>query len=58
VKEAQVQESIAYAIRHRALTEYIAELHKKHLADPSDRAIVNEALAARGALLRLEREGG
>lgn len=51
-------EQIAYAVRHRALTEYIAELQKKHLADRSNRAIVREALAARAALLRLEREGG
>jgi hypothetical protein len=53
-----MHESIAYAVRHQALTQYIAELHEKHIADRSDRSVVNEALAARAALLRLEREGG
>jgi hypothetical protein len=51
-------EQIAYAVRHQALSQYIAELQAKHLADRSNRAIVREALAARAALLQLEREAG
>lgn len=52
------EHNLAYAIRHQALSKYIAELQAKHSADRSDRALVREALAARAALLRLEREAG
>lgn len=53
-----MSDQIAYAIRHQALTEYVRELQAKHKADRVDRTVVREELAARAALLRLEREAG